>query len=68
MQSGTKIDLSDPAYQLQMALSRWDNEGGAEPGSLPERGRPAPLDEQQLAALRGTLLRSPGEQGFGTEL
>ena len=36
--------------------------------SVPERGRPAQLDGQQLAALRATLLRSPTEQGFGTEL
>ena len=36
--------------------------------AVPERGRPAQLDEQQLAALRATLLRSPIEQGFGTEL
>jgi transposase len=32
------------------------------------RGRPAQLDEQQLAAVRATLLRSPTEYGFGTEL
>jgi transposase len=35
---------------------------------VPERGRPAQLDAQQLAALRAALLRSPTEQGFGTEL
>lgn len=35
---------------------------------MPERGRPAQLDEQQLAAVRATLLRSPTEYGFGTEL
>src|SRR5260370_41976173 len=35
---------------------------------VPERGRPAQLDEQQLAAIRATLLQSPTEQGFGTEL
>ena len=33
MHAGTKMDLSDPAHQRQMALSRWDNEGGADPGS-----------------------------------
>jgi hypothetical protein len=32
MQPSTKTALSDSAYQRQMALSRWDNEGGAEPG------------------------------------
>jgi len=35
---------------------------------VPERGRPAQLDEQQLAALRAALLQSPTEHGFGTEL
>jgi transposase len=32
-----------------------------------ERGRPSQLDEQQLAAVRAALLRSPTEYGFGTE-
>ena len=42
------------------------NEGGIDTlRAVPERGRPAQLDEQQLAALRATLLRSPLEQGFG---
>ena len=36
--------------------------------AVPERGRPAQLDEQQLAAIRVALLRSPTEYGFGTEL
>ena len=36
--------------------------------AVPERGRPAQLDEQQLAAIRVALLRSPTEHGFGTEL
>jgi transposase len=36
--------------------------------AVPERGRPAQLDEQQLAVVRATLLRSPTESGFGTEL
>ena len=45
------------------------DEGGIDAlRAVPERGRPAQLDEQQLAALRATLLRSPIEQGFGTEL
>jgi len=45
------------------------DEGGIDAlRAVPERGRPAQLDEQQLAALRTTLLRSPTEQGFGTEL
>jgi len=45
------------------------DEGGIDAlRAVPERGRPAQLDEQQLAAVRATLLRSPTEQGFGTEL
>ena len=31
-------------------------------------GRPAKLDERQLAALRRALLSSPTAHGFGTEL
>ena len=45
------------------------DEGGIDAlRAVPERGRPAQLNEQQLAALRATLLRNPIEQGFGTEL
>lgn len=45
------------------------DEGGIDAlRAVRERGRPAQLDEQQLAAVRATLLRSPTEQGFGTEL
>lgn len=36
--------------------------------SVPERGRPAQLDAAQLARVRTTLLQSPTEHGFGTEL
>jgi transposase len=35
---------------------------------VPERGRPAQLDAAQLASVRTTLLQSPTEHGFGTEL
>ncbi|MBK7355122.1 MAG: helix-turn-helix domain-containing protein [Propionivibrio sp.] len=43
------------------------DEGGIDAlRAVPERGRPAQLDEQQLAAVRATLLRSPTEYGFGT--
>jgi transposase len=35
---------------------------------VPERGRPAQLDEEQLAAVRAAILQSPTEHGFGTEL
>lgn len=45
------------------------DEGGIDAlRAVPERGRPAQLDEDQLAAVRATLLRSPTEYGFGTEL
>lgn len=45
------------------------DEGGIDAlRSVPERGRPAQLDEQQLAALRAAVLQSPTEHGFGTEL
>ena len=36
--------------------------------AVPDRGRPAKLDEAQLAQLRNALLRSPTEHGFATEL
>ena len=35
---------------------------------MPGRGRPAKLDESQLAGVRAAILRSPTEHGFGTEL
>lgn len=45
------------------------DEGGIDAlRSVPERGRPARLDEKQLAALRAAILQSPTEHGFGTEL
>jgi transposase len=44
-------------------------EGGIEAlRAVPERGRPAQLDAGQLARVRATLLQSPTEHGFGTEL
>ena len=36
--------------------------------AVPELGRPAQLDAAQLAAVRAVVVRSPTEQGFGTEL
>jgi transposase len=36
--------------------------------AVPERGRPAQLDQAQLASLGKALLQSPTEHGFGTEL
>jgi len=45
------------------------DEGGIDAlRGIPERGRPAQLDEQQLAALRAAFLQKPTEHGFGTEL
>jgi transposase len=35
---------------------------------VPERGRPAQLNDGQLASIRAALLQSPTEHGFGTEL
>ena len=36
--------------------------------AVPDPGRPAKLDEAQLAQVRAALLQSPTEHGFGTEL
>lgn len=45
------------------------DEGGIDAlRNVAERGRPAQLDEQQLAAVRSAILQSPTEHGFGTEL
>ncbi len=45
------------------------DEGGIDAlRAVPERGRPASLDDQQLAALRAALLQGPTEHGFGTDL
>jgi transposase len=45
------------------------NEGGIDAlRDVPERGRLALLDAQQLAGVRAAILQSPIEHGFGTEL
>ena len=45
------------------------DEGGIDAlRAIPGRGRPARLDDEQLQALGRTLLQSPTEHGFGTEL
>ena len=45
------------------------DEGGIDAlRAVPERGRPAQLDEQQLAAVRTAVLQNPTAHGFGTEL
>jgi transposase len=57
------------ARQTVYTWKRLLDEGGLEAlRAVPERGRPAQLDEQQLAAVRASLLQSPTEHGFGTEL
>jgi transposase len=45
------------------------DEGGIDAlRTMPGRGRPARLDDEQLQALGRALLQSPTEYGFGTEL
>lgn len=57
------------ARQTVYTWKRLFDEGGIDAlRAVPERGRPAQLDEQQLAAVRAAILRSPTEYGFGTEL
>ena len=59
----------DVARQTVYTWKRLLDQGGIEAlRAVPERGRPAQLDGQQLAALRKALLQSPTEHGFGTEL
>lgn len=57
------------ARQTVYTWKRLLDEGGIDAlRAVPERGRPARLADRQLASLRAVLLRSPTEQGFGTEL
>ena len=57
------------ARQTLYTWKRLLDEGGIDAlRSVPERGRPAQLDAQQLAALRAAILQSPTEHGFGTDL
>jgi transposase len=45
------------------------DEGGIDAlRAVPERGRPAQLQQAQLAQVRSALLQSPTAHGFGTEL
>lgn len=45
------------------------DEGGIDAlRAVPGRGRPAKLDEGQLASVRAAILQSPTEHGFGTDL
>jgi transposase len=57
------------ARQTVYTWKRLPDEGGIEAlREVPARGRPAQLGAQQLAAVHATLLQSPNEHGFGTEL
>jgi transposase len=57
------------ARQTIYTWKRLLDEGGIDAlRAVPERGRPAQLDGEQLAAIRAVLLQSPTEHGFGTEL
>jgi transposase len=57
------------ARQTVYTWKRLLDEGGIDAlRGVPERGRPAQLDAQQLASVRAALLQSPTEHGFGTEL
>ena len=57
------------ARQTLYTWKKLFDEGGIDAlRGVPERGRPAQLDEQQLAALRAAILQKPTEHGFGTEL
>ena len=57
------------ARQTVYTWKRLLDEGGIDAlREVPERGRPAQLDEQQLAAVRAALLQSPTAHGFGPEL
>lgn len=66
----TEVALAvDVARQTVYTWKKLLDEGGIDGlRAVPERGRPAHLDGQQLAALRKALLQSPTEHGFGTEL
>jgi transposase len=57
------------ARQTIYTWKRLLDEGGIDAlRAVPERGRPAQLDDGQLEAVRAAILQSPTEHGFGTEL
>jgi len=57
------------ARQTVHTWKRLLDEGGIDVlRAVPERGRPAQLDDEQLAAGRAAILQNPTEHGFGTEL
>jgi len=54
--SDSKSDFSDPSQQRQMALSKWDSEGGAGPCGSQHSGEVQPADPEltsvELVQLR----------------
>jgi transposase len=68
--SCTEVALSvGVARQTVHTGKRLLDEGGIDAlRVVPERGRPAQLEEQQLASLRTALMQSSTEHGFGTAL
>lgn len=57
------------ARQTVYTWKRLLDEGGIDAlRCAPDRGRPAQLDDGQLAAVRAAILQNPTEHGFGTEL
>lgn len=57
------------ARQTVYTWKRLLDEGGLEAlRAVPERGRPARLDELELSQLRAALLQGPTAHGFATEL
>jgi transposase len=56
----------------RQTVSTWKkllDEGGIDAlRGVSERGRPARLDVQRLAAVRAAILQNPTEHGFGTGL
>lgn len=57
------------ARQTVYTWKRQLDEGGIDAlRAVPEPGRPARLNESQLAQVRAAILQRPTEHGFGTEL
>lgn len=65
-------DIAEAVGVARQTVYTWKallDEGGIDAlRAVPEPGRPARLDDTQLAQVRAALLQSPTEHGFGTEL
>jgi len=65
-------DIAEAVGVARQTVYTWKallDEGGIDAlRAVPERGRPARLDDTQLAQVRAALLQSPSEHGFGTDL